>query len=102
MENLKCYSRNFWKENKKRVILIAKIATGTAILGTMTYLVKENIRKTELLNFVGDIAIEYKDKYKKTVKLCESKDEFINSFISKLLREGNSEGARQMAYKRWN
>ena len=102
MENLKCYSKNFWRGNKKKVIFVAKITTATVILGTMAYLIKENKRKTELLDYFSDVAIKYMDKYEKTVELCERKDSFMNSFISKLLREGNSEGARQMAYKRWN
>lgn len=101
MENLKYYYKNFRKENKKKVILISQVTITIVICGVMVYLIKENKRKTELLNHVNDIAIEYKNKYENAVKICERKDAFMDKFMSKLLREGNSEGARQMAYKRW-
>ena len=97
------YDKKLWERgNKKKVIFVAKITTATVILGAMAYLIKENKRKTELLDYFSYVAIKYMDKYEKAVELCERKDSFMNSFISELLRKGNSEGARQMAYKRWN
>lgn len=93
ISNLKNKTKEFCKKNK------GKVRTGLEVaLGVTAVVVLINSRnKSKIINDLEKKIVLERQAHR---KICNEKDKFFAGFISKLLREGNSEGARQMAYRR--
>lgn len=93
LETLKCKTKNFFYKNKGKIKKCARVVISIIVVGTETFLIIENKRKDKMI-----ISLNQENEYLRN--LCKRKDSFMCSLISKLLRQGNSEGGRQMVYRR--
>ena len=91
--SLKNKTKDFCKKNE------GKIRTGieVALVVTAVVVLNNSRNKSKIINDLKKRIVLERQAHR---KICDEKDKFFASFISKLLREGNSEGARQMAYRR--
>ena len=95
IRNLKNKTKDFCKKKKRKIRIGLEVAVGaTAVVAIINSRNKSNV--------INDLKRTITSERQAHKKLCDEKDKFFASFISKLLRDGNSEGGRQMAYrKQW-
>ena len=93
--------KGIFLKKHKRIIMGVKIGLG--VLGTvaLTALTVDNVKKGQTIKVQRNIISKNMDRINVLEDMCEKKDAFAKSLFSKLCREGNSEGARQLAYRRW-
>ena len=99
---LKSKTKDFFYRNKEKLKTYAKVGIAIISIGTSICLIKDNRKKTYVIRSMKNIIIEQNERIYELKDLCERKDSFMCSLISKLLRNGISEGGRQMVYrKQW-
>ena len=95
------------KTTKERILTGLKWSAGVLLCGVATWLVVDDIKNRKALkmsnsqNDVKDeIIAKLVDRTVELEDLCEKKDAFAKSYFSQGLRNGDSEAARQMAYRK--
>jgi len=100
----------FWRDNKKKLLVIGGI--GVTVVGTA--LAIDNVNQRQYIKALTEKVLNQKNKMKYLYKqnniknkrievlenMCMQKDKFFKKFISEGTRRGNSECARQLAYRR--
>ena len=100
-KNLKCKTKEFFNKNKKKIRICAKltfaITAGTIIVSQKNMLEQTRQKLVEKKKIIDIMA----KKIANQEECMSEKDKYYKKFISMLLRQGNSEGAREMAYRRY-
>lgn len=99
--NLKCKTKEFWEKNKEKIKTGVKWTVGIVVVGTTTILIIDNNKKKQIIDKMGNVIGIQNDYIAKLENAYIEKDNLIKRLESILLRLGNSEGARQMANRRW-
>ena len=101
ISNLKCKTKEFLNKNKEKIKTGAKCIMGcTVLLGTGALII-DNRNKRKIIDNMKEMIVAQSQQIENLKGLCCEKDNFFKRFISELFRQGNSEGARQMAYRKY-
>lgn len=99
LKELKIKKDEFMYRNKDK-IKCAKIILECAVVAGITALVIDNRKKAEILECQNAIMSNMAETIINKDRIIKEKDDYFKQFISKLLREGNSEGAKEMVNRR--
>ena len=86
----------FWSKNKEKIYIVA-IGVGVVAIGILAFKYKN---KCKIIASQSKRISELEIKCVKLETKCLDKDNFAKNLFSNLLRQGNSEGGRQMAYRK--
>lgn len=110
INKIKKSAKMFWNKNKNKIIFVG----GCCIVVAGTVLTIDNVKQRKLVKELSEKVINQKNKinylYKQESikdkrikfleKMCIEKDNFFKRFISDGTRRGDSECARQLAYRK--
>lgn len=110
INKIKKSAKMFWNKNKNKIIFVG----GCFIVVAGTVLTIDNVKQRKLVKELSEKVINQKNKinylYKQESikdkrikfleKMCIEKDNFFKRFISDGTRRGDSECARQLAYRK--
>ncbi len=100
MKKVKFKIKDFLHKNEGKIKKVAKVGIGIIVVGTEVFFIIENRKKSNLINRMRDTILAQNERINELKDLCERKDANMCSLMSKALRQGCSEGGRQMVYRK--
>lgn len=89
--------KTFYNNHKEEIY----IGTTAILIGGLMYLGVKNHQQGNLIKSLNAAGVAKDNRINDLINLCLEKDEYYKKMMSEAFRHGSSEGARQMAYRRW-